>query len=221
MLHLIRDVIDAAALVGLREQLATASYLDGGSTAYGIARKVKHNLQLDTAQHGALLSKVQERLLANTEFLRLAMPLKLTGLQIVRYSPGMHYGNHVDGAMIGNVRTDLSFTLWLSEPEHYAGGDLVIAGGAGEIRLKPPAGCMVLYASGDLHRVERITSGQRDVAVGWVQSLVRDHRQREVIADLGWLLRDYLQRTGHDAHAELLLKCQQNLSRMWIEPQAP
>lgn len=221
MPHLIHDVIDVASLARLHEELAGAAWVDGSTTACGIARKVKQNLQLDATQHGALLAQVQERLLASAEFRRLAMPLKLTGLQIARYGPGMQYGNHVDGAMIGNVRTDLSFTLWLSDPATYAGGELVIAGGAGEIRLKPPAGSLVLYSSGDVHRVERVANGQRDVAVGWVQSLVRDHRQREVIADLGWLLKDYLQRCGHDAHAELMLKCQQNLSRMWIEPQAP
>jgi PKHD-type hydroxylase len=97
---------------------------------------------------------------------------------------------------------------------------LVVLGSIGEVRLRPPAGSLVLYSSGAVHRVQPVESGRREVVIGWVQSLIRDDRQREVVADLGWLLKDYLRRMGSDPHAELLLKCQQNLSRMWIDPQS-
>jgi PKHD-type hydroxylase len=220
VLHLIHDLIDAAMLAELAQELADAHFVDGTASASGMARRVKHNRQLDLARHGALLERVRERIVANAEFRRLAMPLRLTGMQLARYEPGMHYGNHVDGAMIGNVRTDLSFTLWLCGPDEYRGGALVIDGPLGEAHLRPSAGSLVLYSSGDVHRVEAVEEGTRTVVIGWVQSLIRDDHQRGIAADMQWLLTEHLRRAGHDAHAERLLKCQQALLRMWIEPQA-
>ena len=146
------------------------------------------------------------------------MPLRISQLRIARYEIGMAYGYHSDSALIDGVRTDASFSLFLTDPATYTGGELAMATPVGDIKVKLPAGTLVLYSTGQIHRVLPVTSGKREVAVGWVQSLIRDEDQRDVVADLDLMRRDYLQRVGHDGFADKLLKCSNNLRRLWVEP---
>ena len=138
-----------------------------------------------------------------------------------RYTGGMGYGDHVDNALMGDesrIRSDLSFTLFLSAPSEYEGGELTIEDTRGTQAYKLDAGALVLYASDTLHRVETVTSGVRQVAVGWVQSLIRDPRQRQIVFDLEVVRRQLFQQQGKTPQFDMLSKSISNLWRLWVEP---
>lgn len=218
MFHVIRDVVDADTLASLRDELSRGQYVDGRRSASGMAQAVKNNLQLENSKHPQLVQRLTQAILRCAPFQELALPHRMTPLRIGRYDTGMEYGFHSDNPRIDGVRTDLSYTLFLAEPESYSGGELAMITAAGEeLRVKLPAGQMVLYPSGALHRVMPVESGARLVAVSWVQSLIRDPRQREIVSDLERMRREYLVRVGHDEHADLLKKVSSNLQRLWAE----
>jgi PKHD-type hydroxylase len=216
----IADVLDAEDVGRVREGLALAPFREGKRTAGGDARRVKANWQADGAD---------ERVQALAKFVRAALdrhplvqtyvrPARWSKLMFNRYGPGETYGMHVDDPVMGEgaslIRTDLSFTLFLSEPESYDGGALVIDGLDGEREVKLSAGSMVIYGTGELHRVEAVTGGERLACVGWVQSLIRRPDQREILFDLS-----RVRSTMARSEARLLLdKSVAQLVRMWGEP---
>jgi PKHD-type hydroxylase len=132
----------------------------------------------------------------------------------------MRYGTHVDDALMGDppVRSDLSLTLFLSDPASYDGGELIVESTAGDQAFRLPPGSLVLYPSSSLHRVEPVTRGVRRAAVGWVQSLVRDPARRELLFDLDTARRSLFDREGATREFGLLSKTVANLLRMWAEP---
>jgi PKHD-type hydroxylase len=134
-----------------------------------------------------------------------------------RYQPGHAYGTHVDNALIGGVRTDVSFTLFLADPAAYEGGELIIDTPSGEEAFKLPPGSIVTYPATTLHRVAEVIRGERLAAAGWVRSHVRDAAQRELLFDLETARRRLFDREGKTAEADLLAKCAANLLRMWCE----
>jgi len=217
MIRVIENVLDAGTLEEVRGELAQARFIDGKETAHGMAKAVKSNLQLDPAQHAPLITRLTETILRNAQFHLWTMPARMTPVTVSRYEPGMVYGAHSDDALIGGARTDVSFTLFLADPASYQGGELTIDTGFNELKFKLQAGGMVVYPSGDVHRVIPVTEGVRLAAVGWVQSRIRDSRQREVVADLERVRKAYLARHGPDALADLMLKTSGNLQRMWLE----
>jgi PKHD-type hydroxylase len=219
MLIRIANLLDGPGLTELQRALADpALFVDGRQTAGWHARQVKHNLQ---ARRGGpvdeALAKIEAALLGHEVFAAAARPKTMVRLLISRYEPGMNYGTHVDDALMGGVRTDLSFTLFLSEPESYGGGALVMDDAYGERAIKLPAGELFLYPSTTLHRVEPVTAGVRLAAVGWVRSFVRDSDQREVLFDLETALRGVHQAEGKTPLFDLLAKTRTNLLRMWAE----
>jgi PKHD-type hydroxylase len=119
-----------------------------------------------------------------------AQPAALARLMLNRYGEGMEYGAHVDAPYIDGVRTDLSFTLFLSDPASYEGGALVIDSAGAEDALKPPAGTLALYPSSFVHRVEKVTRGERLAAVGWVKSRIRSHEHRMMAFELDRIAAD-------------------------------
>jgi PKHD-type hydroxylase len=130
----------------------------------------------------------------------------------------MSYGSHIDNAFMGEdnrLRSDLSFTLFLSDPTTYEGGELVIETTGGEQAFKLTAGSMILYPSSTLHRVETITAGIRLAAVGWIQSLVRDAADREILFDLDTVRQELFARDGKTKEFDLLCKSYANLLRRW------
>jgi PKHD-type hydroxylase len=217
MFHVIRNVLDDKKLTVVDDALTTAHFIDGRKTAQGMAKNVKNNLQLDNATHPELIKLLREAVVNNPVFRSLTLPVKMTPLLVARYEPGMEYGFHSDNAIISSVRTDVSFTLFLSEPASYQGGELAMRTSMGEVKVKLAAGDLVVYPTGGIHRVAPVTEGARMVAVGWIQSRIRDFQQREIVADLELMRKDYLARVGHDNHADLLLKTSANLQRMWSE----
>ncbi|MEZ5934449.1 MAG: Fe2+-dependent dioxygenase [Alphaproteobacteria bacterium] len=215
----ISGLFAAEELAAIQDMLADpALYEDGRLTAGWHAREVKHNLQ---ARKGGLadgvLRKIEAVLLQHELFVAAARPKCLAKLLISRYGPGMTYGSHVDDALMGGVRTDLSFTLFLADPASYEGGELVIEDGYQERRVKLEAGQLILYPSTSLHRVEPVTEGMRLAAVGWVRSHIRQQDQREILFDLETSLRQVHEAEGKSPLFDRLVKTRTNLLRLWAE----
>jgi PKHD-type hydroxylase len=218
MLLSIADVLSAADVEDVRTGLATATFVDGKATAGWSARLVKSNLQ---ASRGPDLERVRglidTRLREHPVFALAVRPKTILGPMFSRYEPGHAYGTHVDDALMGGVRTDVSFTLFLADPDNYDGGELVIDTAAGEEAFKLPPGSAVAYPSSTLHRVTPVTRGARLAAIGWVRSFVRDPAQRELLFDLETARRRLFDREGKSADGDLLAKCAANLVRMWCD----
>jgi PKHD-type hydroxylase len=217
----IANVLTEAELGALRELMGRPElFTDGRRTAGWRARERKHNLQT-TGDDAPLVTgaqrKIEDALLGNEVFQAAAQPKAILGQLLSRYEPGMVYGAHVDDAMIGGRRADLSFTLFLSERDSYAGGELVIEATEGDRGFKLQAGHLLLYPATSLHRVEPVTRGVRLAAVGWVRSFVRDDGKRELLFDLEEVV-EILRRSGGPERAlDLVLKARSNLLRRWID----
>jgi len=137
-----------------------------------------------------------------------------------RYENGMSYGRHVDNALMGNqefLRSDVSFTLFLSSPSTYKGGELVIESSDGDRTYKLEGGSAIIYPSSTLHQVEPVTEGVRLAAVGWIQSLVRDPNEREILFDLDTTRRSIFAKEGKTIEFDLISKSYANLLRKWAE----
>ena len=154
-------------------------------------------------------------MLANDLFNLFARPRALSGLLLSRYRQGQTYGLHVDDALMGGIRTDLSFTLFLSEEDSYDGGALITEDTLESRAIRLPAGSLILYPSGTLHRVAPVTSGERLAIVGWVQSWVRSAAEREILFDLEQALRLAHAAGGKSDLSDLLAKSRSNLLRLW------
>jgi PKHD-type hydroxylase len=225
MILAIHAIPEADRLAAIHERIALLSWRDGRETAGAVARAVKRNEQavLEGAM-GRLLSEEITRLLSDHPVIRAAaQPRRFSHLLISRTVEGGGYGVHVDNAMMGKgdkrVRTDLSFTLFLTPPKDYDGGELVIHAAGMTQSVKGEAGHLVLYPSGSIHEVRPVTRGTRLVCVGWIESLIADAAQREMLFDLE-NLRTSLRAQIPAQSAELLTldKTIANLLRMWALP---
>ncbi|KAF0654314.1 Fe(II)-dependent oxygenase superfamily protein [Cyanobium sp. Copco_Reservoir_LC18] len=196
-----------------------APWRDGAETAGWHAREVKRNRQLEPASslHQTLASALSDHLLQHPLLQAAALPVRLHSLRFSRCGVGEGYGRHVDNAFMAGGRSDLSFTLFLSEPEQYDGGALVLEDPGGECALRLPAGHALVYPSSLLHRVEPVTRGERLVAVGWIQSRVRRSDRRELLFELDTARRALFQKQGKDEIFDLLTRSYTNLLRMWGE----
>ena len=202
--------------------LAEAKFVDGKATAGWHAKLVKHNTQLDkeSSQAKELLDLVKAALKRNPLFKAAIGPKIIHSLLFSRYESGMSYGLHTDNAFMGSqqfLRSDVSFTLFLSPPNAYQGGELIIESADGERSYKLEARSLVAYPSSTLHRVEKVTAGVRLAAVGWVQCLVRDGAKREILFDLDTVRRSLFAREGKTVEFDLLSKTHANLLRQWGE----
>jgi PKHD-type hydroxylase len=215
----IGNVLAADELAMVREALSRATFVDGRATAGFAARLVKNNRQAAASDRRLETSRklIASRILGHEVFRLAVRPKTLTPIMFSRYEPGMNYGSHVDDAVMDGLRTDVSFTLFLSEPESYDGGELVIESAAGEDAVKLPAGSLIAYPSTTLHHVAAVTRGERLAAVGWAQSLVRDAARRELLFDLDTARRALFAREGKSQEYDLIAKSTANLLRMWVE----
>ena len=189
----------------------------GAETAGWHARAVKNNHQLDrgAALHQHLAATVQQRLQSHPLVQAAAFPRRIHGLLFSRSGVGEGYGRHVDNAWMAGGRSDLSFTLWLSEPEAYQGGSLVLESPRGEEAFRLPAGHALVYPSTLLHRVEPVSQGERLVAVGWIESRIRRSDQRELLFELDTARRALFARSGKDELFDLISRSYSNLLRLW------
>ena len=185
---------------------------------------VKRNQQADlSSRAGARLSAtVLQALDKHPVVQAAAWPKRFSKLILSRTGTGGGYGLHVDNALMGlserKLRTDLSFTLFLSDPETYDGGELLIEQVSGTQTYKPAAGDLVLYPSSSLHQVAPVTRGERLACVGWIESLVRDEAQRQILFDLETLRAELLRTIpAEDLRLLTLSKCIANLLRQWAE----
>jgi PKHD-type hydroxylase len=219
MYTVIANVLDAAEATAARETLGKVAFVDGRATAGWHAKLVKNNLQAASADVAVATLKetLAAKIGANPLFRMLTRPKSLTPLILSRYEPGMAYGSHVDDALMSGVRSDVSFTLFLSDLDTYEGGALVIETSGGEEDVRLPAGSLVAYPSTTLHRVAEVTKGARLAAVGWVRSFIRDPAQRELLFDLDTARQSIFQKDGKTAESDLLSKTSANLLRMWAE----
>lgn len=198
--------------------------VEGRITAGEVASEVKQNLQLvPGSELERTVGQAVLRALQSSEALRsAARPAAILPPLVAVYRPGMSYGEHLDNAIMARagrrIRCDVSLTVFLSAPESYDGGELVVESEYGELRYKGAAGSAIVYPSGDRHRVEPVTRGQRVVAVTWIQSLVRDATGRRVLHDLSTTI-DELRAEDADAAALRHLRyARDELLRMWAEP---
>lgn len=222
MVLLINLLDDPAHLAALGERIGLLEWRDGRETAGSMARQVKRNEQ--AAMDSIAGRRLQEELAALIEdhpVLRAAaQPRRFSPLIISKTAGGGHYGAHVDNALMGRgaqrLRTDLSFTLFLTPPEEYGGGELVVHAAGMTQELKGEAGHLVLYPSASIHEVRPVTRGTRIVCVGWIESLVADQASREMLFDLE-NLRTALRTQLPAQSVELLTldKTIANLLRMW------
>lgn len=226
MLLDIPNVLTNDQVAECRKLMAEANWIDGRVTAGYQSSKAKDNEQLpeDSPLARQLGQFIVAALEANPLFISAALPARIFPPLFNRYAAGKSFGVHVDNAIrqVRNtphrVRTDISATLFLSAPEEYDGGELVIEDTYGTQRVKLAAGHMVLYPATSLHRVEPVTRGERVASFFWIQSMVRDDAQRSQLFDLDMaiirLTRDH---PGHPALVSLV-GVYHNLLRMWAEP---
>ena len=214
----IGNVLSADELDTVRAALARAHFVDGRETAGFSARLVKNNRQATNDRKIETMRKlVEQRILGHEVFAMAVRPKALASAMFSAYQSGMHYGSHVDDALMQGLRTDVSFTLFLSGPESYDGGELVIESASGEDAVKLSPGSLVAYPSTALHHVAAVTRGTRLAAVGWARSYVRDGARREMLFDLDTARRQMFAREGKSAEYDLVSKSLANLMRMWIE----
>jgi PKHD-type hydroxylase len=215
---IIGNVLNQHEVAALREAAESLLFEDGGKTAGRYARGVKQNTQAGaTAERDAILAKVKKALNQHEVFQSAARPKQYARMLISRYRQGMEYGAHVDDAIINGCRTDLSFTLFLSEPDTYEGGGLVVEDAIEARAIKLQPGDAVLYPATALHRVEPVSQGERLAVVGWVTSWVRDPAQREILYDLDDVIRVFFETHGKTPAVDRLLKTRSNLYRMWAD----
>jgi len=226
MITVVPDVVTGDEVAQILVALAKAEFADGAGTAGWHAREVKKNQQLTHNMPGyeAPGRVVQAAIERNLLFQMAARPRFMMPVVFNRYAVGMTYGSHIDDPVMnsakvfsGRIRTDVAFTLFLSDPNSYAGGELVIDQGGAEQRVKLPAGGMVAYPAQTLHRVNPVTEGARIAAVGWVQSELRDPQQRQIVFDLDVVRRNVFQAEGKSRNFDLLSKTHANLLHLWAE----
>ena len=213
-----------------QDQLAKAlmlaghiKYVDGGATGASIGQAVKRNQQMHLAgkEAGALVDLVRDALLDREEFTGAVFPMKMH-LNVNRYADGMHYGRHNDAAVVGPsmadaVRTDISFTVFLAEPDDYDGGEMVIQTDHGEEEVKLAAGDAIVYEGSMVHEVRPVTRGARLACFGWAQSFIRDPRQREMLARFRHLRMDIIRDHPDSPYLDELGNIYNNLMRMWSD----
>ena len=204
-------------------EIAAADFVPGRETAGAAIAASKHNEQIarDSPRIAAISAILLAALRRNLAFRAAVYPKQLHSTLVSRYRPGMEYGAHVDAALMGEAtlwRTDLSLTLFLSEPGDYDGGELALDTGSAEMRVKLPARALVCYPTGQLHRVVPVTRGERIAVVSWVQSLVRDGAARDVLHDLARALDALNNDERAAATRDLIAKTHANLLRRWSEP---
>ena len=226
MLTVIPDLLTAAQVTELCGLIDAAPWIDGNDTSGNQSALAKHNAQLpedsDAARRGGAM--VLDALAASPLFVAAALPLKVFPPLFNRYAQGDGFGAHVDTAIRirrgsdFRIRSDLSATLFLADPDSYDGGELVIQMQFGEQRVKLPAGQMVLYPASSLHHVAPVTRGVRVASFFWIQSMIRNNEARATLLDLDTASQSVAARLGQgDSEVVRLTGVYHNLLRQWAE----
>jgi PKHD-type hydroxylase len=222
MLH-IPQVLTPAQVADMWQRLEATDWIDGRATVGAQGAQVKKNRQLpETSPVGLELGNVILKALVNNPlFFAAALPMRYMPPLFNRYEGGEHYGFHIDGSVRAipgsnlSLRTDLSCTLFLCEPEEYEGGELIVADTYGEHEVKLPAGDMILYPSSSLHKVQPVTRGARVCSFFWVQSMVADDGRRTMLFELDQQIQKLRAKIGDTEEIVSLTGHYHNLLRQW------
>ncbi|MEI9993951.1 MAG: Fe2+-dependent dioxygenase [Rhizomicrobium sp.] len=225
LLH-VPNVLTQDELAAVRQRLAAAQWGDGRMTAGHQSAKVKANLQLpensaDARELGQLVVKALER---SPLFMSAALPVFVYPPLFNRYEEGMNFGPHVDNAIrpvpgtARRLRTDVSATLFLSAPADYDGGELIVQDTYGTHSVKLPAGDLIVYPATSLHRVAPVTRGSRVASFFWIQSIVKDDAERQMLFDLDRSIIELSQSAAESPAVLRLTALYHNLVRKWGEP---
>ena len=226
MLITIEKVLTPEQVKAARAKLATAQWTDGRVTAGYQAQEVKRNAQIP--EDSPVAKELQDLILAglarSPRFMSAALPLRVFPPMFNSYAGGQTFGTHVDTAIRQlvstgqRIRTDLSATLFLTPPEEYDGGELIVEDYYGSQEVKLPAGHLVLYPATSLHTVTPITRGARVASFFWLQSMIRDAHARSLIFDLDNTIQALAERLGRDDPETVRLTgVYHNLIRVWAE----
>ena len=225
MLLQVRELISQEQVVECRKALERVEWVDGNVTAGHQSARAKDNQQLQ--EDDPVVTQLREMLVVALErnplFMSAALPLKVFPPLFNRYQEGQSFGNHVDNAIrqvtgTGHrVRTDLSATLFFSEPDEYEGGELLVEDTFGIHAVKLPAGHLILYPASSLHRVQPITRGVRLAAFFWVQSMVRDDGERTLLFDLDMAIQRCGDEMPNNPGVVQLTSVYHNLLRRWAD----
>ena len=221
MLNILEGVLNKTQLDKARMFIRQGNFKDGSSYVGPYVKTIKKNqeLALDKVQASNLNNIVMVSLYRHPTFVKIAFPQKISEPIYAHYTEGMKYGYHVDDAIMGHptnyFRSDISCTIFLSDPEEYDGGELEILTSAGQQNMKLPAGDAVIYPTTSLHQVTEVTRGERLVAVSWIQSMVPHEEQREILYQFGQSV-DLLAKERPGAQITLdLTNIYTNLKRRW------
>ena len=223
MLITIPQVFDKDKLENIRDTIAKNSFVDGKKTAGKMAQQVKHNeeMQGNRQQSEYLDQLIMGTLANNADFRDAVLPHQVAQPIIARYTKGMSYGDHIDDPIMGGAgtsfRTDVATTIFLNEPDQYDGGELVINTTFGEQKVKLAAGSVITYPASSIHRVDEVTSGERLVAVTWIQSMIREPEKRELLYELSKARNKLLEENHESPTAKQVDHTYVNLVRMWSE----
>jgi PKHD-type hydroxylase len=225
MLITIPDVLSSAEVAQVRAALEAAEWVDGKVTAGYQAQGVKENMQLPEGHPVAVkMGEVVLGALARSPlFMSAALPLRVFPPMFNRYTGGGHFGTHVDTAIRAlastgqRIRTDVSATLFLSAPEEYDGGELLVEDTYGAHSIKLPAGHMVLYPATSLHRVQPVTRGARVASFFWIQSMIRSDGDRALLYDLDTAIQRLAKEHPVNGSSVQLTGVYHNLLRRWAE----
>ncbi|MGE4063469.1 MAG: Fe2+-dependent dioxygenase [Rhodospirillaceae bacterium] len=224
MLIAIPDVLTPAQAADAREILDAAEWVDGRVTAGHQGALVKNNEQLPagSAAGRQVGETINKALAANKLFMSAALPLHVLPPTFNRYAGGQTFGTHIDGAIRAlpsgqRIRTDLSCTLFLSAPEDYDGGELVIEDTYGAKSVKLPAGHLILYPSTSLHHVRPVTRGKRVSSFFWLQSMIRDNTHRALLYDMDVAIQRLSAESPTHPSVISLTGIYHNLLRQWAE----
>ncbi|CAM3704659.1 Fe2+-dependent dioxygenase [Rouxiella silvae] len=224
MMYRVPAVLNSDEVAAFNRELDKAPWIDGRATVGAQGAQVKNNQQIDTrSEIYALLQATVLKALQNSPlFFAAALPKNISSPLFNRYQQNETYGFHVDGAVRNNgesgwMRTDLSATLFLCEPESYEGGELVVNDTYGQHSVKLPAGDLILYPSSSLHCVTPVTQGTRVASFMWVQSMIRDDKKRSMLFELDGNIQKLKARHGESEEVLSLLNLYHNLLREWSE----
>ena len=215
MLLAIENILTGEDLTRVQTEASHLAFVSGKATAGSLAKLAKDNWQATGADAEPILGFVRQKLEAHAIFQAASQVRTFGPMFVSRYDEGQEYGLHVDNAFMGSVRSDLSFTLFLSDADSYEGGALRLELPAGSQAIRLPAGCLVLYPSTSLHCVEPVTRGNRLAIVGWLESRILYSEAREALFDLANVRASLEGVTGIDPVTRLTLqKVQANLIRL-------
>jgi PKHD-type hydroxylase len=226
MMIAVPDVLDAAGVKAVRTLIDAAQWVDGNVTSGVQSALAKRNLQLpeDSPEAQKAAAIVFEAVGKNPLFIAAALPLRIFPPLFNSYAGGQAFDTHVDNAIriqrgtTFRVRSDLSATLFLEDPEAYDGGELTVETHFGVQQVKLPAGHMILYPASSLHRVEPVTRGRRVASFFWIQSMVRDDGERQTLFDLDSAIQSVATTQGQDDPAVIRLTgIYHNLLRRWAD----